>query len=275
MRLGALAVGMLGALLYGAAVHRLGQVPHDSISKEMQVALPRFIQVALTGGDRYLAANIATWRSLVASTEFMEKDNYAIQARLQRDAAWLNPRQEDNYYVAAAILPWAGELDAAQEVLQRASDARTFDWQPAFYYAFNVYQFKNDSVAAAKLMHEASHRPMSENERYMFEQIAASWYERGYSPEVAIGIVQDMAKGARSSGFRKFLETRVRRLQMVIDLRMAAATFRQREGRPPRELSELVDAGIIAAVPNDPFGMGFELDESGAPVFRRPGGQKQ
>lgn len=274
MRLAALAVGMLGALLYGAAVHRLGQVPHDSVSKEMQVALPRFIQVALTGGDRYLAANIATWRSLVASTEFMEKDNYAIQARLQRDAAWLNPGQEDNYYVAAAILPWAGEVDAAQEVLQRASEARTFDWQPAFYYAFNVYQFRNDSAAAAKLMHEASRRPMSEDTHYIFEQIAASWFEKGYSPDVALRIVQDMAKGARSSGFRKFLEVRAARLQTLINLRAATEQFKTQQGRPARALSELVDAGIVAAVPNDPFGMGFELDDSGAPVFRRPGGKQ-
>lgn len=275
MRRAALAVGVLGALLYAGAVQRLAQVPHDSISREMQVALPRFIQVALTGGDRYLAANIATWRSLVASTEFMEKDNYAIQARLQRDAAWLNPGQEDNYYLAAAILPWAGELDAAQEVLRRASEARPFDWQPAFYYAFNVYQFKNDSATAAKLMHEASQRPMSENNHYMFEQIAASWYEKGYSPDVALRIVQDMAKGARSSGFRKFLEVRAARLQTLIDLRAAAERFSAQEGRPASVLSELVDAGIIAVLPNDPFGMGFELDESGKPVFRRPGGQKR
>lgn len=275
MRLGALAVGMLGALLYTASVYRLGQVPHRSISSEMQVALPRFIQVALTGGDRYLAANIATWRSLVASTEFMEKDNYAIQARLQRDAAWLNPGQEDNYYIAAAILPWVGELDAAQDVLWRASEARPFDWLPIFYYAFNVYQFNNDSARAAKLMHEASRRPMSENDHYMFEQIAASWYEKGYSAEVALGVVRDMAQKARSSGFRKFLEVRAGRLQTLIDLRTAAATFRQKEGRPLRALTELVDAGIISAIPADPFGRGFELDESGEPVFKRPRGARR
>lgn len=275
MRLATLAVGMCGALLYASAIIGLAQHPHGSVSKEMQVALPRFIQVAMTGGDRYLAANIATWRSLIASTEFMEKDNYSIQARLQRDAAWLNPRQEDNYYVAAAILPWAGELDAAQDVLWRAAEARTFDWQPIFYYAFNIYQFRNDSVAAARLLHEASSRPMSENNHYMFEQIAASWYEKGYSPEVALRIVQDMAQKARSSGFRKFLEIRATRLQTLIDLRQAAVRFKSREGRPLRALTELVDAGFIAAIPTDPFGMGYQLDESGQPVFRRPGGQQQ
>jgi hypothetical protein len=273
MRLAALAVGLLGALLYAAAVHRLGQVPHNSISKEMQVALPRFIQVALTGGDRYLAANIATWRSLVASLERMEKDNYAIQARLQRDAAWLNPGQEDNYYVAAAVLPWAGELDAAQDVLWRASEARQFDWQPIFFYAFNVYQFKKDSVTAAKLLHEGSRRPMSETNHYMFEQIAASWYEKGYSPDVALRIVENMAQNARSSGFRKFLEARAGRLQTLLDLREATTQFKAREGRSPRALAELVYAGLIATIPADPFGMGFELDESGEPVFKRPGGQ--
>jgi hypothetical protein len=144
-----------------------------------------------------------------------------------------------------------------------------------FYYAFNIYHFKHDSVAAATVLHEGSRRPMSENDHYMFEQVAASWFEKGYTPAVAQRIVEDMARNARSSGFKKFLNVRAARLQMLIDLGQAAEQFAARKGRPPQALSELVDAGIIAAIPADPFGQGFELDESGKPIFRRPGGQKR
>lgn len=276
MRHASLVLGALGALLYASAVAFLGPLPHATVSQEMQVALPRFVQVVLTAGDRYLAANVATWRSLVASTEFMAKDNFAIQARLQRDAAWFNPGQEDNYYVAAAVLPWAGEFDAAQDVLWRAYEGRPFDWQPMFYYAFNVYQFKHDSVTAANLMREGGRRPMSENNRYMFESIAASWYEKGYDPAVAVRVVESMAQGARSSGFRKYLETRAARLRMLLELREVAAKFRARAGRPAHSLDELVRSGFLVAVPRDPFGIGFDIDATGEPIFRRPAaGKKQ
>jgi hypothetical protein len=56
----------------------------------------------------------------------MKAEDYAVQAKLQRDIAWFNPLHEDNYYIGAAMLPWNGELDAAQYVLRKASDGADF-----------------------------------------------------------------------------------------------------------------------------------------------------
>jgi tetratricopeptide (TPR) repeat protein len=145
----------LAAMLYALSIHALDRIRHTSVVEEMQVALPRFVQVGLAGGDRYLAANINGFRALVASTERMKADNFKIQGRVQQDVAWLNPAHEDNYYIAAAILPWNGEVDAAQDVLLRAINARPTDWQPIFYYAFNLYYFKHDPVSAAQWLQKA------------------------------------------------------------------------------------------------------------------------
>jgi hypothetical protein len=45
------------------------------------------------------------FRALVVSTETMSAENYRILGIVQSDAAWLNPAQEDNYYIAAAFCP--------------------------------------------------------------------------------------------------------------------------------------------------------------------------
>jgi tetratricopeptide (TPR) repeat protein len=260
-------LGIVGVLLYGTALWRLNGVPHAGVVQEMQVALPRFVQVAMAGGDRYLAANMATWRALVASTENMQKDNYVIQGRLQADAAWLNPSHEDNFYVAAAILPWFGELEAAQYVLRRASESRPYDWQPALYYAFNIYHFERDPARAAQWLQRAAPKIPSENDRYILEGIAVSWFEKGYQPATALKVIESMAATARSGGFKKYLLVRAERLRSLVTLQEAGERYRTRYGKRIRSLQDLVDARLIAAIPVDPFGFGFGVNAEGTPVL--------
>jgi hypothetical protein len=49
---------------------------------------------------------------------------------------------------------------------------------------------------------------------------------------------------------------------------MAAVAFRERFGRPLSNLQELVDSGILPALPQDPFGFGFGFDPQGEIVLR-------
>lgn len=261
------AIGMTAALLYGLSVHYLNRIPRISVVQEMQVALPRFVQVGLAGGDRYLAANIDGFRALVASTEHMQTENFKIQGRVQQDVAWLNPAHEDNYYIAAAILPWYGEVDAAQDVLLRAIDARPFDWQPIFYYAFNLYYFKKDPASAAQWLLKASPRATDQNDRFAIENVAARWFEKGYEPRVAIGVVESMANQSHEGGFKRYLKTRAERLRVLETLRDAAIQFHSNTGRPLRDLQELVNSGLIHALPVDPFGFGYVVDKDGQPVL--------
>lgn len=263
----AAAGGLTLAAIYGLAVGRLDRLPRPSIVDEMQVALPRFVQVLAGAGDRFLAANIATFRALVASTERMQEGNFRVQGILQADAAWLNPGHEDNYYVAAAILPWNGEFEAGQDVLRKASRARPFDWQPAFYYAFDIYHFERDPLRAAKVLRAAAPRARSENDRYALETVASYWLERGHEPRAAVRAIEAMADGARSGRFRAYLQLRANRLRGLILLQEAAQQYQLRTGRPIHRLEDLVTAGLIAELPADPFGFGYTIGPDGVPLL--------
>ena len=154
--LGLLALAL--ALCFVATAERLKTVPRQAVDLELQVALPLFVQVFMSAGDRYLAANLAAIRALVVTTDKMRPEDYRILGKIQEDASWLNPAHEDNYYIATAILPWNGELDAAQTILKRASQARQFDYQPAFYYAFHLLHFKGDAVGASAWLRAAAEK---------------------------------------------------------------------------------------------------------------------
>jgi hypothetical protein len=253
--------------LYGYAIHGLNQQPRSTTSQEMQISLPRFIQVSIAMGDQHLAANLAVFRALIASTEMMTADNYAIQAQIQTDAAWLNPRHEDNYYIAAAILPWNKELMASQEILQQASNTRPFDWQPAFYHAFNDYYFNKNPAGAAKQLLEIRNRATDPNDKMALQHVAVLWLEKGYRANDAARVINAIAQQSNSKEFKRYLEARAERLNMLQKLRDAAKTFRLQSGKNPQQLNDLLRAGLITSIPQDPFNFGFDLDSQGEPIL--------
>jgi hypothetical protein len=256
------------AAVFVATAERLKSVGRQSVSVEMQVALPLFVQVFMAAGDRNLAANIAAIRALVVSTDKMRPEEYRILGKVQEDVSWLNPAHEDNYYIAAAILPWYGELDAAQNILARASRARFFDYQPAFYYAFHLLHFKGDAVGASAWLREAAEKLPNDDERLIMQNLAARWIDKAQDIGLAIAVVDAMAKQAKRRDFRAYLEQRVARLRALQQLRIAAASFQQRHGRPLTDLRDLVSSGVIPALPRDPFGFGFALDKQGQVILR-------
>ncbi|MBI2308636.1 MAG: hypothetical protein HYU78_15215 [Rhodocyclales bacterium] len=266
---------MVLAAVYVLSVQNLGGRKRADVTSEMAVALPRLVQVAMAAGDRYLAANLAGFRVLVASTELMREENYAVQARLQEDISWFNPAHEDNYYIAAAILPWANQLKSAQYVLKRAAEARSQDWQPAFYYAFNIYHFERNPALAAEWLIRASEQAEDRMQGMYLQELAAKWYEIGYQPRVAAGVVEALAEQVQEGAFRRYLRHRAARLRSLEVLREAANAFEQQFGRRPLRIEELKERGLITELPIDPFGLGFGLDEAGVPVLLMPHNAKQ
>jgi len=261
------AVLLLSVLLFGSSQQRLAALPHESANPELLIALPRFAQVLLAGGDRYLAANLAGFRVLVAETQHMKASDYAVQAKLQRDIAWFNPLHEDNYYIAAALLPWNGELDAAQYVLRKASAARTFDWYPLFHYGFLFYHFHRDPATGAKHLLEAVPRVNNVQDQWALQNLVAIWIEKGYQTGDAAAMVEAMAADSPAGNFRNYLQVRARRLRDLEQLQNAAGAYRERFGRRPERVDDLVTAGLLREIPKDQLGYGFGLDASGVPVL--------
>lgn len=255
-------------ILFWVAAGKLNSMPRHVVAREIEILLPVWVQVLMAGGERNLAANIAAIRGLVVATEKLRPEEYEFLARVQQDVSWLNPAHEDNYYAAAAILPWSGQLDAAQLILARATAARPFDYQPAFLYAFHLYHFKGDSIGAAKWLRDAAEKLPDDDNKLVMQNLAARWVDKASNLELAIQVVEALAKQTGRRDFRRYLETRVERLRMLQSLREAAKRFSILRGRAPDTLDELVSSGVIDKLPADPFGIGFAIDATGEVVMK-------
>lgn len=256
--------------VYVASVNALMHIKTSNFFKELAVRLPLPVQVLLAGGDRYLAANMLGIRVLVADTFRMSAGEFELQAQLQKDISWLNPAHEDNYYIAAAILSEPQLIPTSQQILRRAADARPRDWTPLFYYGFNRYHFEKNPSAGAQALLEGVPRALDQGDRWALENLAARWIEQGYKSADAATMVENMARNAPEGNFRRYLEIRARRLRDLDVLKQRAADFREKYGRPLQRLEQLVETGMITAIPADPFRQGFSIDANGEPAFYTP-----
>ena len=259
-------LALAGAGIFGVAQSQLGHVKRVSAGADIEVTLPVFVQVVLAGGDRYLAASWAAVRALVTETVRMKPDDYQILARVQQDASWLNPAHEDNYYTAAAILPWEGQVQATQIILRRATAARPFDVQPPFYYGFYMVHFLDDALGAAEWLRRAALYLPNSDERLMLQDVAARWLARSQDLDMAARIVDAMAAQTKRKDFADYLHKRSQRLRDLAMLRRAADEYRQRVGRPPNSLADLQSQGFVKRIPADPLGVGYGLNPAGLPV---------
>lgn len=262
--------GLLFLLLFGTYVFSVRLVerqPRVEPNEEMRVALPVAVQLLMSGGDRYFAGNMAMLRVLVTPARVTSAESFAVQARVQQDVSWFNPANEDNYYVAAAMLPWYGQSSITQTILKRAANARPNDPNPAFFYAFNALYFDKNPVLASEWLRRAAQSTFDFEERVGLENMAARWIEKSSDVDLAIAVVKSMATEARQPDFRNYLLKRVARLENLKQLREATNVFVEKFGKPPTRLDDLVSAELIGSIPADPFGFGYGLNRNGLPVL--------
>ncbi len=246
-------------------VRSLDRIPLRKTQDAINVAVPAPLQVVMAGGDRYLAANLAVFRALVIGTEEFDRKTYEILARVQRDAARLNPAHEDNYYISQAILPWSGEVEADLFIQKSATESRPWDFMPAFFWGFDRYYFLHDPSGAAKIMEQAADK-IPEN-RESFLSLGARWREKGGEPREAKAILEAMAESTRDKNMQTQLRQRAEKLGRLVLLHDAAKSFVQKNGRAPSSLQELMDEGLTNRFTLPSLEQEFTLDQTGTPAL--------
>lgn len=249
---------------YISSTAHVKALPRPRTTEEINVAISPIVQILLSCGDAYLASNLATFRATAVAVQSLNPADYPVLAKIQDDASRLNPAQEDNYYIAQGILPWIGEQNHAIGILDRATQARPEDFMPPYFLGFNYMYFEGKYEEAGHYYRLAADRISGKNKDILLNN-AAKFMEKGKDPATAIQFIQGLIKSTRNQGLQQFLQVRILRLQRLIILREAAKKYQQIYEQPPKELNELVESGILHALPADPLGVGYRLDEQGVP----------
>jgi len=262
--------GLLAAGLYWGSVARLEGVTRSDMELGTLVKLPLFIDVALAGGDGYMAANIGAVRAMTASVDEQSQQGAGLKvlAEVEMDVSRLNPGHEDNYYVAVASLVGTAEHKSGMWILRRAIDARPYDFIPPFFYAVYRMHYDKEILDGAKWMRLAAARSSDERNAMALEKTAARWVQRGSDPLMAAKVLDAMASEARHGSLRDYIAKRATQARQLAELQEAAQHYGEKTGKPPSTLDALVASGFLSALPADPVGMGYELDKKGVPAIR-------
>lgn len=257
---------LLGVLMFSSANSQRQHV----LSPEMEllVTTPVPIQVFGSFGDRYLAANVAVWRTLMTGSEQLSGLSLKALAIVQEDASFLNPGHEDNYVMATALLPWEGYLEQTQTILRRAVETRETDFYAPFFYGFNEIHFRGNGQEAYHYGRLAAQRAPGDADREALTVIAASWLERGNDAALAQRVIGLLASEIKNPQLKELLAMRGHRQGIILDLQRTVDGFAARHRRPPHRLDELVSSGFLESIPNDPLGtVEFSIDSAGRVGF--------
>lgn len=258
------------------SVSMLQKHPPEIKIDTLRVVLPAVVQTLMAGGDQYLAANIGIFRAMTLTTDSVDMDTIHTLAKIQQEAAYLSPWSEDNYYIAQAVLPWQGEVQATIHIMQRASEYRNWDAIAAFFWGFDLYYFEQDIALASHILLDIACSRSDAINCLGLTAIAAKWRERSQDPIQAKNLLIAMQKQSRDAGLKKLLGARILRLDGLIALRAAAADYQRHKGKRPQHLIQLVEAGFISVIPADPLGKGYRLDALGTPqlIYDTPMGSR-
>ena len=224
---------------------------------EGRVVIAAPILLVLFGGDRFLAANLEAKRLAVTGVGWGQADTSYL-TRAQQEVAKLNPCHEDNYYLANGLLTWGGADREGTEVLRRAMNCRFWDELPAFFYGFNQAFFNKDVAAASSALELAAQR--STENAAGFRKLAVMLRAESFADEeLALAYLVKQRDAARyDPKLQQMLDKRVVRLRGLVALRAAKRRF-EVGGRLLSDLQQLVDAGLLEKIPEDPLRLGYEL----------------
>jgi hypothetical protein len=255
-----LLLALLGfAAFAGIAFWRAQQpLPVEHAQMQDRVVISAPILLALYGGDRFLAADLEVMRLAATGMQDGQSDtNYLIRA--QQVVAQLNACHEDNYYLANGLLTWGGAVGEGNQVLHAAVQCRTWDYIPAFFYGVNLAFFQRDVVEAQRILELGAQRS-PENAASLRKLAVMLQAETFADEQLAFDYLTRQRDAASDPKLRAMLDKRVVRLQGLVDLREAQRRFEAKNGALT-SLEQLVESGLLPALPDDPLRLGYELRE--------------
>lgn len=238
-------------------VEKLGYIPSVSTMRVMAADHKQAVGASL------MLKVLMYYGGLVdkARNELQIPMDYPAMSRTIDAALKLDPYNMDGYYFAQAILTWnVGQVSLANRFLEYGMQYRDWDWQLPYFVGFNYAYFLKDYASAAKYYRRAAE--LSGND--LFANLAGRYMQRSGSTQMAIVYLGNMAKNSRDKAVKKSLLIRQAAFIRVLELEKARDAFEKLRGKPPGSLEDLVRAGLLPAIPKDPYGGKFVLQNDGS-----------
>jgi tetratricopeptide (TPR) repeat protein len=173
----------------------------------------------------------------------------------------LDPQYAYVYDAGGTILAeLANRVDLSNQLLEKGFKSNPTVWRIPFVLGFNHFFHLQDYQQAAGYMAAAAKIP---GRPYHVDSLAARLYVEGGSPSLALQYLELMMQQTRDKKLLAMYDERYKEVLIVRDLKMmeeAVARYRQAKGKTPASLADLVAAGLLRTIPEEPFGGTYEFN---------------
>lgn len=173
----------------------------------------------------------------------------------------LDPYNMDAYYFAQAVLTSEPRMiPRLVELLEYGFAHRPWDWYLPFFLSFDYAFFLKDyNKAGEYLAKVAQLKP----EIKWYATLAARYFYEGGSTALALAYLKEMIPTARNEAIKKRMITRAEAFERILRIEKAVLAYTNRFQTEPRKIEDLVEAGLLERIPEDPYGGYFYLDKQG------------
>lgn len=182
-------------------------------------------------------------------------------SRLLHGAVQLDPYNMDAYYFAQGFLTWdAKQFKVANNLLDYGMKYRTWDWYLPFFAGFNSAYFMKDYPKAAEYYKKAADLSGQD----LHKSLAGRYMQESGQTDLAIAYLAVIERNERNKSVKKEYQIRLAAFHEVKRIETARDRFKAEYGGGlPVSVEQLVQLGLLAPAPADPYGGRFYLEPSG------------
>jgi len=259
-----IAVLLVAAVIGAGWAHREVPVPTRAEQGQAFIPRPAVARATALGFDAVLADYYWLRAVQIVGREQVPERHAPILGALIDVVTTLNPWVDHPYRFAAMWLTDSVEsVRKANELLRRGIAHHPEEWRNRFYLGFNHFFYLDNEASAAEALEGAARLP--EAPAYLSRLVARLRATAG-GLEVAEAFLREMIRTSEDEraveGFQEALdEIATERLARRLD--RARERYRELHGRDIRDVEDLVAGprAVLAALPPEPHGAGWALDE--------------
>jgi hypothetical protein len=210
----------------------------------------------LSFGFRNFLGDIAWLEAVqVSGNRKMTRNDYDRLSDLLSTVVRFDPRFTVPYLLGGIVLGDSPDhADDALDLLVRGERQFPLDWRFPFYTGYVLYFSLGNPEEGGMALLRAARIPGSPE---YFPLLASRMLSEGHRPATALAFLQEMARRETDPRRKASLEERIRRVEVERDLQSlenAIAAYTERTGVRPGEPGDLVRAGVLARIPEEPYG---------------------
>ncbi|MCP4020838.1 MAG: hypothetical protein GY729_03250 [Desulfobacteraceae bacterium] len=173
----------------------------------------------------------------------------------------LDPRSQSAYLQAQGHLAWEGKkIKETIDLLKISRDNRPNDFFPGTYIGFDYYYFLKDFENASNAFLKAAE---IKGAAVILALLGTRFAIKEKRIQTSIDALTIMLNDqVLDDNSKKEIENRIQTLKAVEILNQAVDTYKQLFYLPPDPLDELVTYGIIAQLPENPYGKKYTYNPS-------------